>query len=220
MPCLQGKEHRLSDHRGEKVMLCFYRHSHCPAIAHSVGKLAGNYKKLAWASKLKVITVFRTDQNYLGEGLGDGGPIAHFIKEEGAGSGAFRTGTSYPFLALADPQGSAAATFKVESKGFFWHVCDVPRFPRAVRKAIRTKEVADKSKDEAEHIPGAANLLPSEFLIDEQGVLVDVMRSRKASDTMAADRITSFLLGKEKRSAKGKKGSSNDVMYPSTCRLR
>ena len=43
----EGKEHRLSDHRGTKVMLCFYRHSHCPAVANSIGKLAGNYKKLA-----------------------------------------------------------------------------------------------------------------------------------------------------------------------------
>ena len=65
------------------------------------------------------------------------------------------------------------------------------------------KGVMKKSNEEAEQTPGASTLLPSEFLIDERGILVDVMRSKKASDTMAVDRISNFLFGgeTEKRSA-------------------
>ena len=49
-----GKEHSLSEFRGSKVLLTFHRFSYCPFCAYSVHKLIGNYKKLAWASKLKV----------------------------------------------------------------------------------------------------------------------------------------------------------------------
>ena len=51
---MDGKEHRLSDFRGSKVLLCFYEFTQCPRCAYAVGNLVGNYKKLAWASKLKV----------------------------------------------------------------------------------------------------------------------------------------------------------------------
>ena len=54
LTCLDGKEHKLSDFRGSKVLLCFYRMAYCPNCAYSVGKLMGRYKKLAWAAKLKV----------------------------------------------------------------------------------------------------------------------------------------------------------------------
>ena len=30
LSCADGKEHKLSDFRGSKVLLCFYRYSYCP----------------------------------------------------------------------------------------------------------------------------------------------------------------------------------------------
>ena len=51
---MDGKEHKLSDFRGSKVLLCFYEYTQCPRCAYAVGNLVGNYKKLAWATKLKV----------------------------------------------------------------------------------------------------------------------------------------------------------------------
>ena len=54
LTCVDGQEHKLSDFRGSKVMLCFYRTAYCPCCAYSIAKLMGNLKKLAWASKLKV----------------------------------------------------------------------------------------------------------------------------------------------------------------------
>jgi len=41
---------------------------------------------------------------------------------------------------------------------------------------------------------GAGNLLPSEFLIDEEGKLVDIMRATKSNEHMSAERISEFLL--------------------------
>ena len=51
---VDGCEHQLSQYHGSKILLCFYRYSFCPIAAMSFGKLMGGYKKLAWASKLKV----------------------------------------------------------------------------------------------------------------------------------------------------------------------
>ena len=53
LSCADGKEHKLSDFRGSKVLLCFYRYSYCPMCAYTVGNLIGQHKKLAWAAKLK-----------------------------------------------------------------------------------------------------------------------------------------------------------------------
>ena len=51
---IDGTKVRLSDFRGSKVMVCFYKFAYCPACAYNITKLLGEYKKLAWASKLKV----------------------------------------------------------------------------------------------------------------------------------------------------------------------
>ena len=68
-----------------------------------------------------------------------------------------------------------------------------------------------KSTEEAANTPGAANLLPSEFLIDENGVVVDILRAKKASDTMALDRITNFLIASEKEKRSINNGGASGV---------
>lgn len=171
----EGNGCKLSDFRGTKVMLCFYTFTHCPVCAYRVSNLIGEFKKLAWASRLKVITVFRTDQYHLKKGLASSGPIAELSGE-----------TRYPFIALADPNGSAASAFQVKSKGRLKRLvdnsCTIPKLifhPVVMREGF---------------LKGGISLLPSEFLIDENGVLVDVLRSKKEGEWMKMDRIKSFLL--------------------------
>lgn len=211
LTCREGKEVKLSDYRGTKVMLCFFRHAYCPAVANSIGKLVGNYKKLAWASKLKVITVFRTDMEHLRDGLEDeNAPISHFISQRTlTGDG---TGSGYPFIALADPDGTAASTYKVGSKSTFLFLLDIPTYSKEVLStAFWKKGVLKKNTEEEANTPGAANLLPSEFLIDENGVVVDILRAKKASDTMALDRITNFLIASEKEKRYINNGGASGV---------
>ena len=122
----------------------------------------------------KVITVFRTDVEYLKKGLaGSDAPIRRL-------SGVH----CYPFLALADPNGSAASTFKVDRKGDMKY--------RAFLKAVVTPSIFREIY--LNGVNGGDTLLPSEFLIDENGVLIDVMRAKKKSEFMTMERISSFLL--------------------------
>jgi len=176
LPGVDGLTHKLSDFRGTKVMLCFYRYSFCPACAYTIGKLMGQFKKLAWASKLMVITVFRTDVAYLNKGLaGSDAPIRR-------NTGVFMN--SYPFLALADPDGEAASTFKVDRKGSM----KVISFLNAVITPSIFREIYLNG------VKGGDTLLPSEFLIDENGVLVDILRAKSKRETMRMERISHFLL--------------------------
>lgn len=204
LTCVDGRTHKLSDYRGMKVMVCFYRYSYCPACAYTISKLMGHYKKLAWASKLMVIAVFRTDVEYLKKGLdGSDAPIRHY------------SGVSvncYPFLALADPNGKAASIFKVEKKGAMKFV--------SFLKAIVTPSIFREIYTNG--VKGGDTLLPSEFLIDEDGILVDVLRARTKKETMPMERISSFLLiGKQHPLVRNTKtGSALESALGSTVSFR
>ena len=45
-----GSTTQLSDFRGKKVMVCFYRHPFCPICAYTVNNLIGHYKKVCDSS--------------------------------------------------------------------------------------------------------------------------------------------------------------------------
>jgi len=188
LSCVDGQEHKLSDFRGTKVMLCFYRFSFCPICSYSISKLMGNYKKLAWASRLKVIMVFYTDLDFLKKGLtDDDAPIPRLSNTN-----------VYPFLALADPDGSVGSIFQTKSKGFISHGIDFGRDFRTLTRAHRSfcSMFSATSWREEFKFPASTSMLPSEFLINEDGVLVDVLRAEKVIESMAhdMDRIVRFLL--------------------------
>ena len=44
---------------------------------------------------------------------------------------------------------------------------------------------------------GAGNLLPSEFLLDGRGKVVDIIRATKSNEHMSAERISKFVLQDE-----------------------
>ena len=179
-----GYEHKLSDYLGHKVMLCFYRYVYCPISAMSVGKLMGNYKKLAWASKLKVVTVFRTKQEWLKKGLtSEDAPIARLCN-----------GITYPFLPLADPDGKAGAAFNVNNKSKLNHLLSLASIRGEVMKYHGTSSLSTPASRLERKSVGARTLIPSELLIDEHGVLVDILRPEKYGETMTMDRISYFLL--------------------------
>ena len=173
--CCEGKTHQLSDYRGKKILLCFYDYAHCPQCAYSVGNLIGHQKKLAWASKLKVITVFLVNKDILHDGLSNkNAPIPRLCDD-----------SLYPFLALADPDGEAAASFRLGNNSM------IPTSRQMIFKLVRMNS---NYKKVFPPVP-LRNFLPAEFLIDENGMIVDILRTKKATEYMAMERIQHFLLG-------------------------
>lgn len=178
LDCVNGEKVQLSDLLGSKVMVCFYNFAHCPGCAYSIKKLIGEHKKLAWASKLKVVTIFRTDIDMLKLGLTDeNAPIPRVLG-----------GNCYPFMALADPEGKAASLFKVKTSSLIKKaIANYKHMPYLLFNKIAMKEALFNSKD-------AITLLHSEFLVDEDGVLVDATWGKKLGDALSCERVNCFLI--------------------------
>mmetsp|Transcript_19434 Transcript_19434/g.55911 ORF Transcript_19434/g.55911 Transcript_19434/m.55911 type:complete len:344 (+) Transcript_19434:130-1161(+) len=196
LQAVDGSTMQLSDFRGKKVMVCFYRHPFCPICAYTVNNLIGHYKKLAWACNLEVLTIFIASLDEVQIGIKNHLlPIEMRKKEmlrstvsEGTmekGSPDNRNSNQYPFHALADPDGAVSSFFRVGRRNLFGCIKDALPFKHVV-PIIRTAVVkGDKS----------ATLLPSEFLIDEKGIIVDLYRAKTLSETMPMERVSRFLLG-------------------------
>ena len=121
--------------------------------------------------------VFRTSVEYLKQGLqGSDAPIRRHT--------GLNSGSCCPFLALADPDGNAAAIFRVHKQRSL--------MVRSFFKAIVTPSIFREIY--LNGVRGGDTLLPSEFLIDEDGLLVDLLRARKKTESMALGRINDFLL--------------------------
>lgn len=196
--CNEGLTHQLSDFRGSKVLLCFYRYVNCPVCATIINKIVGNYKKLAWAAKLKVVTIFYgADTDQLNKGL------SSTIMKMNNCSGL----ECYPFLALADPEGETYKTFQVKilslakfvtgnsgrTISLLWKYKNDPNDHRTSLVRMIGDGLSSVIKDKA-FSTGAVKVLPSELLINEEGTMVDRLDANKVGDTMPMDRIAHFLL--------------------------
>ena len=120
-----------------------------------------------------------------------------------------RNSNQYPFHALSDPDGAVSSVFRVGRRNLFGCIKDALPF-RHVVPIIKTAVVkGDKS----------ATILPSEFLIDEKGIIVDLYRAKTLSETIPMERVNCFLLGDKclsssrdlkKQKSKGSNNGSND----------
>ena len=105
--------------------------------------------------------------------------------EKGRSSPDNRHSSQYPFHALADPDGTVSSLFRVGRRNLFGCIKDALPFKHVV-PIIKTAVVkGDQS----------VTILPSEFLIDEKGIIVDLYRAKTLSETIPMDRVNCFLLG-------------------------
>jgi hypothetical protein len=133
--------------------------------------------------------VFRTDREWLQKGpTSEEAPISCLCN-----------GVVYPFIPLADPDGKVGDLVCVEHKSKVLHLMDYFTTRHELVRYHNTRRVSSStSRLEKKSISGAATILPSELLIDEHGVLVDILRAHKNADSMTMDRISHFLLFGEK----------------------
>ena len=189
---VDGVRRSLSEYRGKKVMLSFYRHASCPMCNYAVDGLRGRMKKLAWAARLDVIAVFQSPAESVKEFLLRKRGLA---REEDAGARAQRS-AEFPLLLLADPEMTTYDMYNCGRTG-----C------RGLLRGIyaQMSNRYDKYKygpwwrNHDQRIEGFWDRLPADFLIDEDGVVVEHFRARNWSEHIPLDRIDRFLLPKDKR---------------------
>ena len=139
--------------------------------------LMGHQKILAWASKLKVITVFLTNKEILHDGLTNkNAPIPRLCD-----------GSLYPFLALADPNGNAASSFRLGHNNSF-----LPS-PREIAFKIARKRSNKKEIFPPLPLP---NFQPAEFLIDEHGVLGGYTTGEEGDGVYGDGTYTAIFIGR------------------------
>mmetsp|Transcript_20429 Transcript_20429/g.31128 ORF Transcript_20429/g.31128 Transcript_20429/m.31128 type:complete len:136 (+) Transcript_20429:451-858(+) len=103
-------------------------------------------------------------------------------------------GTNEDTHTLSDVKGSVYKKFQVKPrvKGFIYAMSVMPKILK------KFKDIKGKGRDEA------LLQLPADFLIDENGIIVDVFRSETPQDHMEFERIEAFI-PKEKRCSCNKK---------------
>lgn len=172
LPSIEGDLHSLSQHRGKKVMLSFYRDASCPFCNLAIDQLKGWHKKLAWAAELDVITIFQSPAHSIKKHILDGD-------------------RDYPFIPLADPEQEIYKQYDVKAswRGFVYGNVVVGIFGGKFFKALRQGHLIGK-------IEGKINRLPSDYLIDENGTIVDCFHARDITEHIPLDRIDRFLMGK------------------------
>uniref|UniRef100_A0A6U3RC86 Thioredoxin domain-containing protein n=1 Tax=Ditylum brightwellii TaxID=49249 RepID=A0A6U3RC86_9STRA len=174
-----GVSHSLADHRGRKVMLSFYRSAKCPFANYAIDELQGRYKKLAWAVKLDVIAVFQSSTEN----------IDRFILKSRD-----TTKDKFPFVLLSDPELITYSEYEVNEK-FRGNMSGIVRtlrgsadFKQYIRTFVRTRGI---EKDTVHTV------LPSDFLIDENGIIADCFRAKEIDEHIPLERINAFLLGQK-----------------------
>ena len=103
----------------------------------------------------------------------------------------FRNSTQYPFHALADPDGEVSSLFRVGRRNLLGCIKDALPFRQVV--PIVKAAVVDGDP--------SVTMLPSEFLIDENGIIVDLYRSKTLSKTIPMDRVSCFLMSVKRHSS-------------------
>mmetsp|Transcript_9059 Transcript_9059/g.13366 ORF Transcript_9059/g.13366 Transcript_9059/m.13366 type:complete len:209 (-) Transcript_9059:22-648(-) len=181
---IDGIPTTLTEHRGRKVMLSFYRSADCPFCNYAIDVLQGNHKKLAWAANLDVIIIFQSTTE----------AIDNFIFKSRR-----TTKNRYPFTVLADPDQMAFKKYRVteQSQGTFRDLLREYKETREYNKYIKKYSLQNEIDKQTYQY-----LLPTDFLIDENGIIVDCFRSNALTKHIPMRRIKHFLCHGEKKETK------------------
>jgi len=200
----QGEDRKLhnvslSDFRCKKVMLCFHRFAACPLCNMAIDELKGHYKKLAWASKLEVIKVFPTPKDSEGWDWLKGGVESG--DDEGENIPVASMEGKYPFIILSDDAEETYTSYSVQSSvlGRLGTITHIPS-----NSARRTKFAKSRGMSSVQLMAkaikapkeGDLNRLPAEFLINEEGRIVDCFRAKTIDEHIPIERVSQFLMGK------------------------
>uniref|UniRef100_A0A7R9Z5A4 Thioredoxin domain-containing protein n=1 Tax=Pseudictyota dubia TaxID=2749911 RepID=A0A7R9Z5A4_9STRA len=194
-----GRNVSLSDFRGKKVMLSFHRFASCPFCNLAINDLKGRYKKLAWASKLEVIKVFPTPKYSEGWDLLKSGAESGDDVDENFPESTMEG--KYPFIILSDDAEETYTSYSVQSSvlGRLGTITHIPS-----NSARRTKFAKSRGMSSVQLMAkaikapkeGDLNRLPAEFLINEEGRIVDCFRAKTIDEHIPIERVSQFLMGK------------------------
>lgn len=161
----RGNKINLKDFRGKKVLLSFHAFGSCPFCNLRVKELNEKYQN--WdTSVFEMIHVFPSSQEIISQFAGKDNP-------------------NFPII--SDPNKLLFETYKVNTSviGMFKGFLKVKRLFQAFKVVNMFSSL--KNNDAAMH------QLPADFLIDENGILLETYYAKSTSDNLSIETIESYL---------------------------
>ena len=161
---VNGRPFQLSDLKGKRVMLSFFRNADCPFCNLRVYELTHEYT--AWREAgLEVVTFFSSPAEDV---------RAHLARGRRA----------RPFRMIADPDLAIYNEYGVEQSATALFKALLFKLPRIFRG------LALGGKPAKNHHP---TLVPADFLLDERGRIVETWYGRDTSDHIPLERVQAFI---------------------------
>ncbi len=169
----EGSVHKLSSFRGRRVILSFYRYASCPACLYNIDRLK---LQAAMLEKAGIVTlcIFRSTPTMVKRAVTRANEDTHTLSDV--------KGSVYKKFQVKERSAIATIKSKLTTlpkilKGGKYH----PYFNRKIMS------------EDKEGGNSAMNQLPADFLIDENGIIVDLFRAKTSDGHMEFQRIEAFI---------------------------
>lgn len=151
---------------GKRTMLAFFRDTNCPFCNFRIFQLTQRYKQYSEAG-LEVIAFFASTEE----------DVQHFVKVR-----------PRPFTIVADPDNVAYKAYGIErSKA---------RSAYGVLKRFKMWILGFKIlgfEGAMKNLQNPSDIMPADFLVDEQGYIVETYYGKDAGDHIPLERIEQFI---------------------------
>ncbi len=161
---INGKTIRLADYRGSRVLLTFYRFVGCPFCSIHFSRMQKEAERFEHRG-LKILSVFESESEYLKE---------------------YMSSKGMPFVVIGDPHGLTYRQYAVEKSLKGVMVGMIKQLPKVIKIMFGSEYRYGKPGGELRRIP-------AEFIIDEQGYILDVYYGKNAGDAMPISQIEKRL---------------------------
>lgn len=158
-----GKEHVLEQFRGKKVMVSFYRYVECIYC------------------NLRIHEVMNKHETYKKNGL----EIISFFQSPGNDILKNNKDSVFPFPVIGDPERKIYKLYKVEEHSLLGFIVGSLRLLRLYEAMNQGKKIKAGY--------GSRTLIPADFLIDENGIIVKAYYGNDISDHIPFPEIERFL---------------------------
>lgn len=152
---------KLSNYKGQKVLIAFFRYAGCPVCNFRVQELIENYDSIS-SKGYKIIAIYESNNTTLNEYLSD---------------------TPVPFTVIGDPKLKLYKEYSVEKS--FWKMAG-SAFKKQPKSAMRKGNKLFKKKYARD---GNLTRLPADFVVDENGILKTVHYGTNIGDNIPITEI-------------------------------
>lgn len=168
---VDGMPFSLSQYRGQKVMLSFYRYAGCPFSRYAIKKLKKFYKRLPLSGRerLNIVCIFQSPPESIKEYILKG-----------------RRTRDFPFIALSDPEEELYREYRIGADSS-WHYGTSCAFLLPVACKLTFQGIVAGEQE------GIKSRLPSDFFIDENGMIVDCFHAKSVQEHIPLKRAEQFV---------------------------